>query len=365
MIPDEPVRGRFAYLEEPRLLGLNGLDQFRLFMEGKAPLAPLYHLAGLKVGVVGPGEASFSMPASPWWRSGAGVFLAGVFPFVADAALGSAIYTTLPVGVALTTQELSMNFLRPATVSSGTLTARARVIQVGRSQGLAECTVEDASGLVLAHGTTRCVIFPLPFEPMAPLDPFPQMEIPSYDTPDPYLRPSEGTVVPHDLLNERSWLDIYRLWEKGEMEAPPFCQLTGLRPVESEEGRAVWAMPATEWLASAFHTFYGGATAMLADAALTSAVGTTISGRATFGTFDLKTYFLRPIQPDGRDLLARARVVHRGKTIGVATAEIEDADGKRVAMATASFLIMPGRRWDEAGAVVPIDEPATAQSDDA
>ena len=60
----------------------------------------------------------------------------------------------------------------------------------------------------------------------------------------------------------------------------------------------------------------------------------------------LKVNFLRPVVPHQGDLLARARIVHRGRTIAVATCEIVNAEGKTVAMATASVLILPGRPWD-------------------
>ncbi|MGH2539930.1 MAG: PaaI family thioesterase [Actinomycetota bacterium] len=64
-----------------------------------------------------------------------------------------------------------------------------------------------------------------------------------------------------------------------------------------------------------------------------------------FGTLDLKVHFLRPVTPDGRDLSVRATVEQRGRTIAVSTARIDDADGKRVAMATGSAMISEGRPW--------------------
>jgi acyl-coenzyme A thioesterase PaaI-like protein len=55
--------------------------------------------------------------------------------------------------------------------------------------------------------------------------------------------------------------------------------------------------------------------------------------------------FLRPVIPDGRDLVVRASVEQRGRTIAVSTARIDDADGKRVAMASGSAIISEGRPW--------------------
>jgi acyl-coenzyme A thioesterase PaaI-like protein len=49
------------------------------------------------------------------------------------------------------------------------------------------------------------------------------------------------------------------------------------------------------------------------------------------------------VAADGGLLHARATVVHRGRSLAVATAEIVDDDGRRVALATGSAQILPGR----------------------
>jgi hypothetical protein len=87
VIVDEPVRGSFAYPEQPGLLGMQGLDQLQLFVDGKLPAPPLTRLSGLVVDAVEPGASTWSIPASPWWQTAAGVFGGGTLGFVADAAL--------------------------------------------------------------------------------------------------------------------------------------------------------------------------------------------------------------------------------------------------------------------------------------
>jgi acyl-coenzyme A thioesterase PaaI-like protein len=51
----------------------------------------------------------------------------------------------------------------------------------------------------------------------------------------------------------------------------------------------------------------------------------------------------KPVTSAGRDLLAREPVLHRGRTIAIGTLDVFDADGKKVAVATASAVILPGR----------------------
>lgn len=348
MIVDEPVRGSFAYLEHPGLFALPGVDQLRLFIERRLPAPPLTHLSGLVVEQAEVGASTWSIPASPWWQTAAGVFAGGTLGFVVDAALAGAVFTVMPKGTALLSSDLSMNFLAPADPSSERLVAKGTVIHTGRRQGLSEARVEDARGTLLAHATSRCVLQPLPFDPPDPPDAFPPMEPPRFDDPDPYLRPVEGEVVPQAVWNESSGLDLVQLWEKGERPLSPNCSLLGLRFLEVAEGAVTLAMPASLWFCTGFGTFYGGVLTALADTAINSAVTTTLPAGTSFGTLDLKLNFLRPVTPDGRDLVARATVEQRGRTIAVTTARIDDADGKRVAMATGSAMISPDRPWPAA-----------------
>src|SRR5215216_4378930 len=94
------------------VLQMSGLDMLRASLERTLPDPPITKLTGLRLSEVGLGMASAWMPASPWWQSGAGVFLAGTTALVADMALGGAVLTSAPAGMGVTTSELSVNFLR-------------------------------------------------------------------------------------------------------------------------------------------------------------------------------------------------------------------------------------------------------------
>jgi uncharacterized protein (TIGR00369 family) len=345
VVVEEPVRGSFAYLERPGLFALPGLEQLRLFARRRLPAPPLTHLSGLIVEDAEEGSSRWSIPASAWWRSAAGPFPGGTFAFVADAALAGAVVSTLPPGVGLASSELSINFLESAGPSSERLVATGTVIHAGRRQALSEARVEDARGRLLAHATSRCVLRPLPFDlPDPPVDLEPA-EAPAFDTPDPYERPVDGEVVPQEVWDSTSGLDLVRLWGKGERPVSPCCSLLGMRFVDAGEGSATVSMPSSLWFCTGFGAFYGGVLSAFADASINAAVTTTLPPGTSFGTLDLKMQFLRPVSPDGRDLVAHATVEQRGRTIAVSTARIDDADGKRVAMATGSAMVLPDRAW--------------------
>ncbi len=99
--------------------------------------------------------STFRMPASGWLATPAEVFLGATIGILADGALGTAIQTTLPPATAYTTQELTLNYLRPTSTASEVLVARGRLVHLGRSLGLSEVIVEDANGRTLGHGSSR------------------------------------------------------------------------------------------------------------------------------------------------------------------------------------------------------------------
>jgi uncharacterized protein (TIGR00369 family) len=130
----------------------------------------------------------------------------------------------------------------------------------------------------------------------------------------------------------------------GEIPRHPVAELTGIEMLEGADGKATVSLPATEWLSNSNGQVYGGFIELLADAATSTAIGSTSERPSmALATLDLKVYFLRPVQPDGRALTARAEVVQRGRTIALANCRVTNADVKTVAMATSHSMIVPNR----------------------
>ncbi len=179
--------------------------------------------------------------------------------------------------------------------------------------------------------------------------------LPGADPAHPLRRPVRGEPLPQEVFTERSGLEILRAAIGGELPAPPLHHLTGMRPTFAEEGRVEWELPCSRWLASPAGSVQGGFTAMLAEAALTGAIFTTAPPGTAIATLDLKVNYLRPVFPDDGVLLASARLIHRGRSIAVASAEL-DKDEKRVALATGSAMYLPGRPADLTGVELPAAE---------
>ena len=226
--------------------------------------------------------------------------------------------------------------------------AQGQAIHVGRSLALSRCDVVDAQGSLLAHATSRCSVFSSAAD--APTRsgtaaPSPVAHT-GDDTPgdiDPFLREPSGTVLDQAVWDSTSGLEVLRAQIAGTLPPPPLHHLLGLTPVSADVATAECVMPLTGWLNTPWGWPQGGFIAVLADTAMGMAVQTTVPAATAFAPIDLKVNYLRPVAADGGLLHARATVAHRGRSLAVATAELSDERGRRVALATGSAQILGGR----------------------
>ena len=333
---EEPVRGAFG---DPGQLRLTGVERFSGLTGGaRRQPPPIHYLTGLIPVSAEFGASVFELPVTPWLQGPvAGLISGGVLAFAADAPLSGAINTTRGPGEVATTSQLSLNFVAAGSLASQTIKVRGEQIHVGRRQGLSEARIEDASGKLLAHATTRCVVLdmgvPPASEPVPFIDPEAEGWIP------PFKRPVEGAPLEASVWQERSGLEVVRGIQSGEFQQPPLGRLLGTRVIEAGEGLAVVTLPCTPWLGPPAPSIYGGAIALFADIALANSLLSTLPAGGSYATLDLIVYFIRPVQPDGRRLTARAEVVHRGRSLAVAECVLSNEDGKTVARAVTSAFV--------------------------
>jgi uncharacterized protein (TIGR00369 family) len=338
----EPVRGDLFPRE---YLGLSGIEQLRLFLSGDVGDPPISRLTGMHLTEVGIGSATFAMPISGWLQSPQGIMTVGAVAILADGPLGCAIQTTLPAATGYTTTELSINMIRPVP-REGTLIARGRLVHGGRQLGLSEVFVTDDAGRLIAHGTSRCAIFPPNPNVGAPPAELPVPTVEHDPWTPPFARPPEGVVLDEELFQTRSGLEILQAFASGELANPPSSCLLGQTVTAADEGTCEFSMPASGWLASPTGFVEGGVTAFLAECAMGAAVQTTVPVGTAIAPTDLRVQFLRPVPTDGAMITARGSVVHRGRGLAATRAEVTDSRGKLVALASGATLILPGRRAD-------------------
>jgi uncharacterized protein (TIGR00369 family) len=116
---------------------------------------PVAGLIGLVLENMQNGESTMWMDVEERHSNPMGTVHGGIICDLADAAMGTAYFSTLGDGESFTTLELKINFLRP--FWTGRLTARGRVVTRGRTVGMAECDVEDAEGRLIARASSTCM----------------------------------------------------------------------------------------------------------------------------------------------------------------------------------------------------------------
>jgi uncharacterized protein (TIGR00369 family) len=344
MIWQEPAKGGYP---DRSFLALPGEERMGAARRGLIPYSPMGYLTELEMTEGSRGHSTFSMPASPWFSNSSGLISGGVLAVIGDAALGSVVHSDVGPGQGMTTAELSMTFLRPVMPKVGAaVTGSGQLIHRGRTLGISEAFLFDDDDQLVSHGTTRCTVFP-PVNPMPdPPDPDAPpiaMPVPGDSPDDPLRREVQGTVLPQEEFDRRDGLDLLRAVIAGELPRPPIHHLTGLCLTDVADGEATVELPCSKWLSTSAGTIQGGFTAMLAESAMGAATFSTVQAGTSIASLDLKVNYLRPVFPDGEPIVARARTIHRGRTLAITTVEITNADGKQVALATGSSMYLPGR----------------------
>jgi uncharacterized protein (TIGR00369 family) len=159
----ETTRSRVVTWEDPLALAaraqeMSGLEFMRAIIAGELPPPPIAQLLGFTVAEVSEGRARFAATGGEEHYNPIGVVHGGVTATLLDSAMGCAVHTTLPAGVAYTTLELKVNYVRAATAGMP-LVADAEVIHRGRKVATAEALLHAGEGgKLLAHATTTCLI---------------------------------------------------------------------------------------------------------------------------------------------------------------------------------------------------------------
>jgi uncharacterized protein (TIGR00369 family) len=131
------------------------LQHAERMIAGEVPPPGVATLVGFRLVSIEHGRARFELDADARHFNPMGTLHGGILCDIADAAMGMAYASALDEGESFTTLELKINFLRPITVAR--LVADGRVVQRGKTVGLAECAVTDERGRLIAKATSTCL----------------------------------------------------------------------------------------------------------------------------------------------------------------------------------------------------------------
>jgi uncharacterized protein (TIGR00369 family) len=152
----------------------------------------------------------------------------------------------------------------------------------------------------------------------------------------------QGTERSRDRVERLSMraLEQLRMVVDGAAPAPPIARRLGFTLKAIAPGEGTVELVLDEGHTSQLRTVHGGVLCDIADAAMGMAYASTLQEGETFATLELKINFLRPVRR-GR-LLARARVVSAGRTVGLVECDITDDRSRLVARAASTCITLRG-----------------------
>ncbi len=135
-----------------------GLELLRDIGSGALPHPPFMVTMGMSPVEVTRGRVVFSLEPAEWHLNPLGTVHGGVLATLLDTCAACALHSTLPAGTGYTTVDITVKYLRPVTVATGTIRGEGVVINAGRRTALTEAQAFDSAGRLLAHATSTCLL---------------------------------------------------------------------------------------------------------------------------------------------------------------------------------------------------------------
>ena len=137
-----------------------------------------------------------------------------------------------------------------------------------------------------------------------------------------------------------SGLDYLTALLAGELPPPPISRLLGFTLDSVADGEAVFTCTPDESVYNPIGLVHGGLVCTLLDSAIGCAVQTQLAAGTGYTSLELKVSYLRPVRADSGVLTARGWVVRPGRRATFAEGSVTDGQGKVVATASGTCLVM-------------------------
>ena len=128
------------------------------------------------------------------------------------------------------------------------------------------------------------------------------------------------------------------------MESPvqnrphPFAELIGFAITARDEGRCTAQLEAGEAHLNPHGVVHGAVLYALADTGMGGALTSVLEEGQICSTIEIKINYFRPARPGL--LRCETRVVHRGGRTGALESDVFDGEGRLLARATGTFMIL-------------------------
>lgn len=142
---------------------------------------------------------------------------------------------------------------------------------------------------------------------------------------------------------EQDGLEFLRAGVDGAGRIAPIGATVGFVLVAVERGEVTFALDPAEHQYNPIGSVHGGVYATVLDSAAGCAVHSTLVRGERYTSLDLSVKFLRGITLESGRVTCTGRVRHAGRRTALAEAELVDGEGRLLATATSSCLVVrPG-----------------------
>jgi uncharacterized protein (TIGR00369 family) len=121
---------------------------------------------------------------------------------------------------------------------------------------------------------------------------------------------------------------------------PGIARLFGMDVVAVEPGEVTFALRTAPGFANPLGTVHGGVCATLLDSVMGCAVHSVLEAGVGYSTLELKVNYIAAVPTDGRRLTAIGRIIHVGRSTATAEGRVQYDDGRLVAHATTTCIIL-------------------------
>ena len=260
-----------------------------------------------------PGHIEFGQRMGPWLLDRHGRLCPGAFLVAADAALGSAIASTLD-GTSVMSLTLHAEFVTLDPGDAAGFTVRGGGVQASAGSGFATGEIIDDTGRLIARISTHCGFLPLTLPPG-----------------------SAAVGYPISAAPEPAELGALRAADTGTELAPIAAHRAGATLFADHADDAVQVRAtSTPAVRNGRGDLQGGVLGLLAEQAITACLlrGTPTLARATAAELDIA--YLRPVRAEVPDVVLVARSEHAGRRFALARAQGRDGAGRLVVSASGS-----------------------------
>ncbi len=160
--------------------------------------------------------------------------------------------------------------------------------------------------------------------------------------------PRSKIVTWHDPLaaaeqgRQLSGLEHLRAVRDGALPPPPIAALMGFQVTRVEAGDVVFTCTPDESTYNPIGVVHGGLVCTLLDSVCGCAVQSTLPQGTGYTSLEIKVSYLRPVHAHSGELTAHGWVPRRGRRASFAEGDVRTPDGKVVATATSTCLIITG-----------------------